>query len=355
MDLFKAMRHLLGLSLKEQKPDCAILRLPVELLLLISASLPLHSQVLLSQTCRWLRTVLPLADSSSRLPREQYLEYLAGLAYDMPERWVCEKCMALHSVVEFDTPKRPCRTLCPLAWRHGCYQYSFNCFWPHHRHIQLTLKYTRMLGNKKHQRHLQNLLAPSHSRFVIYPLERNVLAAQCSTYPKVEISNGNSDGGRRRYLLLSVRRYKAAREIVSPDSMGIVVVCPHMHMYSGPQPPGPATLSAYIHAAFKEEDGVEVRGACARCPTDFAVRASPWRATVRAWKDLGSEGSPLDPAWRVHLDDYHQDPVYGIQEDLTIAHEPGSVRKLYESGGGEVEGIQWERLEPAPNDLRRAS
>lgn len=340
MDLFKtvAPRQLLAMIKstirqplgKVQSQDCIILQLPVEVLLLIVETLPLFSQVSVSQTCRPLRTILAhLRNSASYLPRGEFLEFLSCLARNMPEKWVCEVCLKLHPVSLQDSWKNPYRSSCP---RYYVYQktYRLQNFYLDNRHVQLALKYTRM-GNisKKYQRYLETLLTPYHGTFCEDSLRDTPLQRRHSVYPK--IVNG-------RYLVLSVWRYDMDREKVSRQRMGSLWACGHqifndwdeaLREMAGfrVQDDPKKVLWTAVSTAFQAE-GAEVRKSCPYCLTDFSVQACPERATVRMWQDLGPEGSPLNPEWTEHVISILEKRSFKILSNKV----PGDIRRLYELG-----------------------
>jgi hypothetical protein len=130
----------------DQKP--AILQLPLDILLLITDNLTLHDKFLLSHTCKALRQVL-LRDwdiELSQLSFEHQIGFWVGLAYTLPNRWVCLKCCKLHPINTSDVPAAfmlsKYRTVpCSLKSSRGIEnkQYSVQ-----HYHIQLALKLLRL-------------------------------------------------------------------------------------------------------------------------------------------------------------------------------------------------------------------
>ncbi|KAM4056234.1 endonuclease-reverse transcriptase domain-containing protein [Hirsutella rhossiliensis] len=265
--------------------NCALLQMPVEIILLISDELPKHGQVVLSQTCLDLRAILDhhLHLSGARLSPEQQLEYLACLARDEPNWWVCERCISLHYVTCLDMVRL---TL-------------------NHHHVQLALKYSRMGGGDVKLRvYLARLLAPEfrHTRSSSRQPSHS-LDGKFWTYPKIA-------GG--RYLVLSVRQYdQICLDVpVSRKSLARIRACEHLHNsfeldYAWNEGPLPALhpfhgLMNALDEAFASQGETEIRGSCSFCTTDFSVTASSERVTLRVWQDLGGEGSPNNPAWRVH-------------------------------------------------------
>jgi hypothetical protein len=149
-----------------------------------------------------------------------------------------------------------------------------------------------------------------------------------------------------RYMLLSVWTYEQRSEPISQEAIGWLSICHHQ---------GLNFTTAFVERLFwmRERENVEtggraseaghslrfafelarqrprtgVSGSCSKCPVDFSVNFSPDVMTVQAWHDFGPEGTPLDPAWMVHVR-----PRFGSHDhDLTLGHTEGSVRDLYES------------------------
>ena len=330
-----------------QEPNCSLLQLSTDIILLISQELPPFSRVLLSQICCSLREVLgPL--SAVTLSRSQRLEYLAALARDLPDQWVCEVCVALHRMNNLDVPTAPEHMTCPRGWRVwllGAYgipitqsRHDAGRVRLDHRHIQLALKCIR-LKQDCYRSYVQKLLAPYHNdSFAAYGFpstQPKPLTAQYSVYPKVVLGR---DGG-LRYLTLSVWKYHRNHRPVSLDAMGYFNICPHLFLRPDlpPQPHCPLdTLGRAINAALRSRnDTKQQHGACPRCPTDFSVQASPDRAKLLVWQDLGPEGSPMDLAWRSHVFDIGKAARNFRSMGLILDHAPGSVRKLYYSTGFE--------------------
>ncbi|OIW32118.1 hypothetical protein CONLIGDRAFT_629808 [Coniochaeta ligniaria NRRL 30616] len=190
---------------KAQNLDCALLQLPVEMIVLISEALSPAEQIIFSQTCWALRTVLG-SNPAGTLDRHERLEYLAGIARGLPGQWACAVCETLHSVNSRDTPKEPQHMTCPQQFDPCGFQsrlFDSRHLQLGHRHIQLALKYVRM-GDYSRSNYLQELVAPYHDdNFVAHRFTEkwpNVLAARYSVYPKVAVG----PDGNLRYLTLSV-------------------------------------------------------------------------------------------------------------------------------------------------------
>lgn len=323
-----AGRHLKK-TRKQQHPPCALLELPLDAVLLIAEQLPRQSQLVLAQTCRPLQVAVRrfLHRPGARLSRDEHLDYLACLARDLPNKWVCEECVGLHDVVLDDVPlsdwrkpKKKCEWLLP----HVLFWSEPRAYEVHHRHVQLALKYTRARDklNIRHRAYLERLLAPVEDVSYHNRARPGVIPIRFSACPRVV-------GG--RFLLLATWRYTKTDTVsISPEVLDYMGLCKHQFLYWArmrifPFPWELRRLPAIISTltqAFEAPGDAEARGACPRCPVDFAAQASPDRVVLRVWWDLGPEDSPTDAVWQSLTSDH-----------VEVSHRPGSVRELFESGG----------------------
>ncbi|KPM35920.1 hypothetical protein AK830_g10646 [Neonectria ditissima] len=316
---------------QDKKQSSGILNLPVDLVHCIADHLPVLDQVVLAQTCHDLRAVFYRPRYSPRhLSRREFLKYLAILARDMPDQWVCEVCNALHPVITSDAPRLPERSSCHMESIHV--DYNLALFNLKHRHVQLTLKYTRMAQlQRRYRDYLKLLLSTTQSTFLTHQFVENPLTTLLITRPKVV---------KGKYLLLSILEYRKKTKLVSPSTIGSLRVCKHqdiafpsaqalrVFIRYGPQLLNLGLMDAVNKAFEADHRGTEIRGYCPGCPTDFTVRITPEHATIKIWQDLGSEGSPLQPNWRVHTYEYYSfrpRPVEFFTYD-----KPGTIRSLYE-------------------------
>ncbi|KAL6792540.1 hypothetical protein GGI42DRAFT_364001 [Trichoderma sp. SZMC 28013] len=317
---------------------CAILELPNELLIAILDHLPQHSQMLVSQTCRRIQAVahknLPAQNYRPDTPEGRLL-YLSRRARSLPDRWVCTECIKLHRINVSDTLANSLYILCDSQCRSGSEYHGHFGFRLFHRHLQLTLKYTRL--NKmepKYENYLKSLIAPYHTYLRPNDLDINKVKRKYSVYPKVV--NG-------RYLLHTVWRYRIAKRPISMQSMGYISICPHREdhsptytlggFYAGRKSPdtqaamnGVVTidprhgLHACIERAFRLLH-TEVCSSCKYCTTDFSVRASRREIIVSVWQDFGGEDTAFSAEWSA------------LVFKLRYAYyHYGSVRKLYDQG-----------------------
>ncbi|KAI1499282.1 hypothetical protein F5X99DRAFT_430791 [Biscogniauxia marginata] len=216
-----------------------------------------------------------------------------------------------------------------------------------YRHVQLALKYTRT-QSCKYQGYLQALLRPRHG-MSFRPSDTpywgssssessRLLKAKYSFCPKII----TGPDGQLRFLLLSTWRYKYKHRgiAITRETLGTLAICPHASFcddfsqsrhYGHIEVLESAVDEALEKAQNDQHNDAEVVGACPRCPTDFAVRATTEYVEVCAWHDIGTEGFPTDLSWRIHvmrLDVWVQNfdclgPV--------VQHYPGSIRTLFES------------------------
>ncbi|KAH8907443.1 hypothetical protein BR93DRAFT_967350 [Coniochaeta sp. PMI_546] len=345
---------------------------------LVFQALDPEHRLVLALTCRVLHGFHAAVRHfrNQQLTRDQHLEYLACIARSLPEQWVCEACLELHAINPFDTPENPMNLTCPLGWADWGYT-AYGLGWSvsnrrtirlDHRHVQVALKHLRLRNEASE--YANKLLAARHyenSRTYDQELSWSIkLAARCSVYPKAK----TGADGQLRYLTLTTWRFQRDGQAISLDDMGDLKICTHLgvapylpppdfrypQLWRNPFLPHDFLAVAVLAALGQQQqqqqqqeeedhdhDGnsgasvVEVCGACPRCPTDYAVRASRECVELMAWRDLGPEGSPMSLAWRVQVSDLRPDHWNSIHVGLTLDHEPGSVRALYEGAG---EGLE---------------
>lgn len=292
-----------------------LLQLPLEILLEILDLLPPYCLLVVYQTCRPLRAIVHQNFLSGRgqmlATLKDKLGYLTCLARSLPDRWVCAKCCKLHQIYWYDVPAY--RIYTPACDRDTIWpdredisnRNTYALHMPAHRHVQLTLKYTRSEKlSWKHRKILQDLLKPHYfpdkERF--YTLENDGLLEHSSYYPKV------IDG---RYVLLFIRTYREGRNKISPHDLRGKGICHHIDGYG-------LSFSRAIDIAFSAEN-TQLFFCCNSCRTDFSIQASPERVIISRWQDLGPEGTVFDPEWE------------SLLSDLTsVYHQPGSIRNLYD-------------------------
>ncbi|KFG82235.1 hypothetical protein MANI_007715 [Metarhizium anisopliae] len=334
-----------------QKPTCRGLEnLPPELLLAIAEILPADSRLVLSQTCSAFHNIIQSSQrtkfSLKNFDPPTFLDYLAVIARDLADTWVCDKCMALHAADLQDTPQSPLTKSCPQASMHR--DNGQRLCWPHHRHVQLALKYTRLgVRDSERRRHLAKLLAPAVANHLPDNDDSWVAHVACSSRGK--IVNG-------RFLFKYTWHYDAASEPIEylyHGPYGRLVICSHKYL--------PGFLMACIFYRVKragEEEAakiiseglrvllepsdvreeareslvddqrvVELKESCSSCLTDFSLCVGEDGFCLSAWYDLGPEGSPFDEAWTSHG---IQEPCGGDIGRPREGYVPESIRRLYE-------------------------
>ena len=331
-------RQVLQAAQNDHDRGCPVLGLPIELLLMISEQLPSASRVFFSQTCRPLRRVFAhlRPPEQHEIPSEDRLEYLVDRVRNIPDRWLCELCLELHPIHPYDTPQHPLSVTCPLErQRLRKRGYGLTTIRLDYRHVQLTLKYARMTAgaSQGYNDYLRALLKPIVTSFTTRPGSPDLLHVRHSIFPRVVAG---------RYLLQSIYTYMQNYATVTRETVGELRVCLHQrcapvngrmaNLFSNgqrpswglPQPVG-TSLGETSEAAFQYM-GQEMCGHCPHCLTDFSVYATPQRALVRVWQDLGPEGSPLEPAWVVHTRTFRR------HLDMRVPHCPGTIRELHGEG-----------------------
>ncbi|EHK25096.1 uncharacterized protein TRIVIDRAFT_31775 [Trichoderma virens Gv29-8] len=317
---------LIRLLWPRSKTRSYILQLPVELLVEIFSFLPPYSQLLIYQTCRPLRAIIHryfLTGEGILVTPNDRLLYLTHLARSLPDRWVCAKCFKLHQTCSWDTPSfRP--KYYPKCgdgknWdleRHDESQIFFNYqYFLAHRHIELTLKYTRLESQKRiHQKHLKRLLTPYHAPATQRPADIDVaenILSQRSFYPKVV------DG---RYLLLTVQTYLGIGTTVSRQSIKFIILCPHLCSFTSFRFRNglKLDLDMILYMGFSAPLKFRSFFPCLACSTDVCIQTSPERVVICTWQDLGPEGTVYDPNWEAI-----------VRNTTSIHHENGSIRGLY--------------------------
>lgn len=98
------LRHLFSKGRRRSK--AVILQIPFDILLLIVDNLALHDRFLLSHTCKTFRriTFQHWDIEISHLSLYDKVEFWAGLAYTLPNHWICPQCCKLHLIHTWDLP-----------------------------------------------------------------------------------------------------------------------------------------------------------------------------------------------------------------------------------------------------------
>ncbi|KAL3964099.1 hypothetical protein ACCO45_001103 [Purpureocillium lilacinum] len=164
------------------------------------------------------------SQGGARLSREDHIEYLIGVAYDLPTKWVCVECATLHDFAALDFPWSSLHASCPLGWRRlseGSAHTGSHSFMIHHRHVQIALKHKRLgASSEEHQQYVEALLAPRVTDFTPFSSRGgpNALRTRYAMIPRI------IDG---RFYVLGLWQYQQKQHAVSIDTMGDLNICAH--------------------------------------------------------------------------------------------------------------------------------
>jgi hypothetical protein len=335
MQTLRVLRHLLGKG--GQIHNAAILQLPLEIIMLITDCLALHDKFLLSQTCKTFRRIA-LRDwkvEVSQLSLRDEVGFWSGLAYSFPSHWACPKCRKLHRINTSEIPTvfipKKRLTLCNLDLSRG--RFAERGYSIQYHHIQFALKLSR-LGNI-HQQYLAALMKTytyASASFLV-PLRKSYTAE-----PKI-LNN--------RYILReqwSISNIMNASHPLPQDNRLHLPVCPHLRIICGGITFSRkcknvfGRLAGTRNAITKLEDGVESALespgqwksiSCPRCPTDCDIRISTDKksAIIRAYHDFGTEGSPMDIGWRIHVET--RSFKDWLEQGPSLDYPHGSIRELW--------------------------
>ncbi|EFW99163.1 f-box domain containing protein [Grosmannia clavigera kw1407] len=359
------------------RPVCNLIQLPAELVLMISDFLSPSSRICLLRTCRALRALLGSQGKKDLFEiagRSQCgrATFLAIVSRDLPDKWLCAKCMVLHPAKVEDVPQAASMTLFRLYGRdHQSNDYSLKgpvLSKLSYQHVNLALKYTRLRDtcSSSQLSHLSNLTKPFH-RYVSAKLEqinkeRNI---RCSFYPKIV----QDASGRHRYLLLSVISLPKPRNVKNAfGRLGKIDICPHQgadrcteeYLLSRARRTQLVKQDAHnevdtqIFNAFQEDllrnevEGVLDKydagelftGSCHKCPLDFSVQVGSHNVELCVYQDFGVESSAMELSWLLcTLAD-------GDLRIEPIGHSAGNVCRLY---GDADAALRMHRKEVAEN------
>lgn len=239
-----------------------ITEFPEEVILLIVDYLALHDKYLLSQTCRTMRRLMACDWEQELLDRTtpQKIEFLLGIAYSNPDRWVCAKCFRLHAVDIFDHPLDRRAPACVGRSRCG----PMGRYYLEHHHIQLALKLSRLGVN---QSHLDKLLASC-----THILEEWTTVYTYTAQPKII-------GG--RFVLSEKMTIENTHSPISQRDLeqGFIMFCPHLALPRSYRPTlqsivkdlCPSTILDTATTLALSVPGLEIQGHCNWCPTDFTI------------------------------------------------------------------------------------
>lgn len=305
-----------------------LLRLPVDILLLITDELPLHSRFYFSQTCGDVRSILN-QEWPGPVSRDERMNFFTEMAYLRPDRLVCLRCCKLHKVTLQGTPASPHfkPSTCPYTRR--CLYDRSRGYALNQSHVQLALKYARLGG---HEKFLKGLMAPR--RFGV----NNLLAMPFAiTYAKVpRIIDG-------RFLLKTTIDYTgdyiSGRDLMLHAAYerggGHAMLCRHTNVWQELQRLhlDPDVSDHEMDERIAErvrisEEGL--RNSCRMCRADILMQFGPERCRFRSWQDFGSEtesGIAMnDPSLQRYL--WKAEELEHLQQP-EIPHVAGAIEALW--------------------------
>jgi hypothetical protein len=305
---------------RPSQDSCALLQLPIDVLLSITDHLPRHGLYTLTRTCSQMGVLLDhhhhLSYEHLRQDRTECLEYLTCISRNMLDRWVCSQRVKLCAVDYNDYPES-------LPWpadhsrvdpENGEVPFNISA-----RHPQLALKYIRLADHLDHDgwEYLGRLVAAQHG--ILYgDMHPGSDGARLFWQAEVRIVGG-------RYLkMVEISAYYPASDGCSELDPFKWSFCKHQkavrHAWLAANP----RVQSLIDTPVTDDELPEIKASCPYCPTDIAfVRRERWSCVVRIWVDYGPEASPIQPCW--------ESLVAG--EDTGFRNVFGKVRRLYESAG----------------------
>ena len=322
------------ISAKKQTPileqTSAFLHLPLDIVQTICEELPLSSNILLSHSCRTMWNTLGTKSSVElkSLARQERFTTLTELANLLPDDLHCLECNSLHRVDPNDYPSRPEQKYSPIpctlylclprynAWSVG--PYYVVAF----RHIQLALKYFR-IKQQKYQGYRMDLL-----KQIEYSSSGLSVVKTSTAKPKVV------QGLRFLVSATFVLDANALRCQVERFWSTTSFCAHHIFCLQRDWSLDTDTFTAMLYraaainatATATRDERVQLFS-CDECPTDYQiVAAEDNEVVVRAFYDLGTGQSSVDPYWRSHLRSRHNDPPY---TKSYFDYEHGSISRMY--------------------------
>lgn len=279
------------------------------MLLEIIKNLDLLDEFRLSQTCRAIRGFAQRDWKLAlhRLSHTEQVEFLTGLAYTLPNHWVCGLCGKLHEIDKQDIPRASYHEP-PIVCRPKN-RLTFDLYYSlQHNHIQLALKLIRM--GPVNQEYLEKIISP-------VTIQTNMLR---STQVQLHHCATPMIIGERFFLQVE-REFTADPALLTPSRFSWEDVCPHLDATFHRK------FSQNIYLAF-ESLGLEFTGHCERCPTDYSILITTGKVRISSWHDFGPYSSPLHEQWRVHL------CCKRVLNNAapTVYRNPGSIRDTYLKG-----------------------
>lgn len=319
------LARLLGRSRPKQKS--LLLNLPLCLIYNIIDELDWAAKVIFSQTCRVMWHLLSgkCHTELRKLTAIERLAFLATLASQSPDHYLCKRCSALHLLWTGDYPtNRNRRRRCargeildldghktnlvrPLAL------YSIaNC------HVQFAVKFSHM--QSVHQEYRKNLM---RDLYYSGPWGKNL---QCNFAAEPRIVDD-------KFLLkIKFEIYKNSKELSYENVIDGEYRFPCPHHFIGSDLARRDDLLTVVRAALcQRRNCPPMSYSCNQCPSDYEVVVEDdERLLISIWKDLGS-GYTEDAYWRSHVICAQSNSYFSAPE---LEYDHGSIKAMYSSGRG---------------------
>ncbi|GAB0132878.1 hypothetical protein EsDP_00001299 [Epichloe bromicola] len=228
--------------------------------------------------------------------RYQALQYLMCRARDIPNRWVCEHCVKFHAVRFNDFPllqlpdsqladygygcsyPRFCQCQrCEPARECQCRRQGTPAFYICHAHVQLALKYTRIIDrlDEGHRLYLRKLLTPVHVNVDMMPPNMQPGRPPSHYTMRARVVNG-------RFLLLL--QFRWSRHMIA---QGVNPMEEGLCSYQRAAGETWANAESLTGGHFGWEP--QLTGTCSYCASDFLYTSESGVAFLHVWQDLGAE------------------------------------------------------------------
>ncbi|CAG9983248.1 unnamed protein product [Clonostachys byssicola] len=276
--------------------------------------LPDHTKVLLSQTCRGIRTMLQINNMVPALSASEHVRLLVQHARSNAKVWVCAGCKKRHRITKRDFMQPRGHPSCPYrkSSRPGEEVSGIN-----YARVQLALKYNRLAAADDSLRHYLNKLRSYEADNKVVRHKNSFEIFEWFSSPRVVDA---------RFLMHYRWEFRMHGASYTPSVFPRLKICNHQRLRR------PADGVAWcdqrkqlfwvvVKAMLFSRKGEEWLGNCPFCPTDFAVRSFDNGMRIDAWKDFGPEDGPGNPTWMSHY----------LSEAQRTPSDRGSVRRLYDS------------------------
>lgn len=259
------------------------LSLPIELFDYISEFTSLSDQILLSQTCHGLYSMLKTKcrlGFNQKLPEEQML-LRHEISQRLPDYFLCITCRQLHMIytLKKPSPSDQCYRGLDQNWT----PISCSTFEISHHYIQTAVKLARM--QNMHTTYLEDMLQASTTW-------SGTIHLQGTLTSQAKIIRGRFYLRIRREFTPGKHRWPSPASLKGP----ICGFCPHLDFWPGHE----GRLYREISAAYQSFDHLHTssrRISCECCPTDLDLEITSGYARFTVWYDLGTGLYPFEPAW----------------------------------------------------------